>query len=149
VTGGTAAGEFHTADGGENWSVAETPIVHGMASQGIFSVAFMDAMHGVIAGGDYSHPDQGGNNLAVTDDGGKTWKPAAIQPQKFFSAVAYVDGGPPGSAIEVGSSGSALSKDGFHTWDFSLPEGFNAIDSTNGVVYAVGANGAVAKVNAK
>jgi hypothetical protein len=123
--------------------------VHGAPSQGIFSVAFKDVRNGVIAGGDYSHPDQGGNNLAFTQDGGKTWRPAAIQPQKYFSAVAYVRGGPPDSAIAAGSSGSALSKDGLHTWDFFLPAGFNAIDSSNGMVYAIGANGAVAKLNAK
>jgi photosystem II stability/assembly factor-like uncharacterized protein len=149
VTGGSAARVFHSSDGGENWSVADTSIVHGAPSQEIFSVAFKDVRNGVIAGGDYSHPDQGGNNLAFTQNGGKTWRPAAIQPQKYFSAVAYVRGGPPDSAIAAGSSGSALSKDGLHTWDFFLPAGFNAIDSSNGMVYAIGANGAVAKLNAK
>jgi photosystem II stability/assembly factor-like uncharacterized protein len=146
VTGGSVARVFHSSDGGVSWSVSETPVVHGAASQGIFSVTFKDTMHGVIAGGDYAHPDQGGVNLAVTDDGGKTWKLAAIQPQKYFSAVAYVRGGPPDSAIAVGSSGSALSKDGFHTWDFFLPAGFNSIDSSNATLYAVGANGAIGRM---
>jgi photosystem II stability/assembly factor-like uncharacterized protein len=149
VTGGSAARVFHSSDGGENWSVADTPIVHGAAPKGIFSVAFEDVRNGVIAGGDYSHPDQGGNNLAVTEDGGKTWRPAAIQPQKFFSAVAYVRGGSSDSVVVVGSSVSALSRDGFHTWDFSLTAGFNAIDSANGVVYAVGANGAIGKFDTR
>jgi photosystem II stability/assembly factor-like uncharacterized protein len=149
VTGGSAARVFHSSDGGENWSVAETPIVHGAASQGIFSVAFRDAMHGVIAGGDHSHPDQGGNNLAVTDDGGKIWRLVAIQPQKFFSAVEYILGGSSDSVVVVGSSSHALSIDDLHTWKSFLAAGFNAIDSTNGVVYAVGATGAVAKFNAK
>jgi len=42
VTGGSAARVFHSNDSGTNWSVAETPMVHGAASQGIFSVAFKD-----------------------------------------------------------------------------------------------------------
>ncbi len=149
VTGGTAARVFHSTDGGENWSVAETPMAHGAASQGIFSVAFKDDLHGVIAGGDYAHPEQGGNNLAVTEDGGKTWESAAIQPQKYFSAVAFVRGGSPDSVAAVGTSISALSKDEFHTWDSSLSTGFSAIDSANGKVYAAGANGVVGKFNAR
>jgi len=147
VTGGTAARVFHSSDGGESWSVTEAPIVRGTASQGIFSVAFKDDLHGVIAGGDYSHPDQGGNNLAVTEDGGKTWRSAAIQPQKYFSAVGFVRGGSSGSVVAVGSSISALSKDGFHTWDTILSAGFNALDSANSVLYAGGANGAVGRMH--
>jgi photosystem II stability/assembly factor-like uncharacterized protein len=147
VTGGTAARVFHSTDGGDSWTATPTPIVHGTPSQGIFSVAFKDDLHGVIAGGDYAHPDQGGNNLAVTDDGGETWRSAAIQPQKYFSAVAYIRGGSSGSAAAVGSSVSALSRDGFHRWDSFLPTGFNALDSTNGVVYAVGASGALGRMH--
>jgi len=112
-------------------------------------VAFKDAQHGVIAGGDYSHPERGGNNLAFTDDGGKTWKPAEIQPQRYFSALTFIRGEASGSIVVAGSSVSALSKDGFHTWDSFLPTGFNALDSADGMVYAVGANGTVAKFIAR
>ena len=45
--------------------------------------------HGVIAGGDYKHPDQDGPNLAFTTDGGKTWTVSRIFPQSYYSAVAY------------------------------------------------------------
>jgi photosystem II stability/assembly factor-like uncharacterized protein len=150
VTGGTAARVFHSTDGGENWSVAETPIVHGAPSQGIFSVAFKDAVHGVIAGGDYAHPEQGGNNLAVTDDGGNTWKLATVQPQKYFSAVCYVwsKAGELG-LVAVGASDSALSKNSLRTWAFFLSEGFNAIGSAHADVYAVGTNGRVAAFQPK
>jgi photosystem II stability/assembly factor-like uncharacterized protein/mRNA-degrading endonuclease YafQ of YafQ-DinJ toxin-antitoxin module len=79
VTGGSTARVFHSSDGGTNWSVAETPLVHRAASRGVFSVAFKDVRHGVIAGGDYSHPEQAGANLALTDDGGRTWRLAAVQ----------------------------------------------------------------------
>ena len=46
-------------------------------------------MHGVIAGGDYKHPDDDGPNLAFTADGGKTWTLSALHPLAYFSAVAY------------------------------------------------------------
>ena len=69
ASGGKVARVFRSADAGKTWSVADTPIVHGPDSAGIFSIAFRDAIHGVIAGGDYKHPEQDGPNLALTDDG--------------------------------------------------------------------------------
>lgn len=141
VTGGTAARIFHSTDGGVNWSVTETPIVHGAASQGIFSIAFRDAMHGVVAGGDYAHPDQGGNNLAVTDDGGKTWMPSTIEPQKYFSSVAYASR--TGTMIAVGAAATVL-EDNLHHWKFFQPLSFNAVGASHGVIFAAGANGSIA-----
>ena len=46
-------------------------------------------MHGVIAGGDYKHPNDDGPNLAFTEDGGKTWTISPLHPLAYFSAVAY------------------------------------------------------------
>jgi photosystem II stability/assembly factor-like uncharacterized protein len=89
ATGGKVARVFHSADRGHTWQVFDTPIVHGPDSEGIFSIAFRDAAHGVIAGGDYKHPDQDGPNLAFTNDGGKTWTVSQIFPQSYYSAVAY------------------------------------------------------------
>jgi photosystem II stability/assembly factor-like uncharacterized protein len=89
ATGGKAARVFHSADRGRTWQVFDTPITHGPDSAGIFSIAFRDANHGVIAGGDYKHPDQDGPNLAFTSDGGKTWTVSRIFPQSYYSAVAY------------------------------------------------------------
>ena len=92
ATGGKVARVFHSADGGASWQVSETPIVHGAESAGIFSIAFRDARHGVIAGGDYKQPKQDGPNLAFTDDGGKTWTLSPVHPQEYFSGVAYAAG---------------------------------------------------------
>jgi photosystem II stability/assembly factor-like uncharacterized protein len=89
ATGGKAARVFHSPDRGQTWEVFETPILHGPDSAGIFSIAFRDALHGVIAGGDYKHPDDDGPDLAFTSDGGKTWNLWDVHPQAYFSAVAY------------------------------------------------------------
>jgi photosystem II stability/assembly factor-like uncharacterized protein len=89
ATGGTAARVFHSGDRGRSWEVFNTPIVRGADSTGIFSIAFRDAQHGVIAGGDYKHPKDDGPYLAFTDDGGRTWRLSEIHPQAYFSAVAY------------------------------------------------------------
>jgi photosystem II stability/assembly factor-like uncharacterized protein len=89
ATGGRAARVFHSTDRGRTWQVTDTPILHGPDSAGIFSIAFRDATHGVIAGGDYKHPDRDGPNLGFTTDGGKTWTLSPLRPLAYFSAVAY------------------------------------------------------------
>lgn len=89
ATGGKVARVFHSADRGQTWQVVDSPILHGPDSAGIFSIAFRDTLHGVVAGGDYKHPKDDGPNLAFTEDGGKTWKLSEIHPQAYFSAVAY------------------------------------------------------------
>jgi photosystem II stability/assembly factor-like uncharacterized protein len=89
ATGGKVARVFHSPDAGKTWEVFDTPILHGPESAGIFSIRFRDAQHGVIAGGDYKHPDEDGPNLAFTEDGGRTWTLSTLHPQAYFSAVAY------------------------------------------------------------
>ncbi|MFZ1005836.1 MAG: hypothetical protein WAN65_03305 [Candidatus Sulfotelmatobacter sp.] len=109
ATGGRAARAFHSPDLGRTWQVFDTPITHGPDSAGIFSIAFRDATHGVIVGGDYKHPDQDGDNLAFTSDGGKTWTLPQIHPQAYFSAVAYNRNYPNASKVLSDSNTSALS----------------------------------------
>jgi photosystem II stability/assembly factor-like uncharacterized protein len=89
ATGGKVARVFHSPDHGQTWQVVDAPILHGPDSAGIFSIAFRDALHGVIVGGDYKRPRDDGPNLAFTSDGGKTWTLSDLKPQAYFSAVAY------------------------------------------------------------
>jgi photosystem II stability/assembly factor-like uncharacterized protein len=89
ATGGKAARVFHSPDRGRTWEVFDSPIVHGLDSEGIFSIAFRDPLHGVIAGGDYKRPERDGPNLALTADGGRTWTVSMIFPQSYYSSVAY------------------------------------------------------------
>ena len=89
ATGGKAARVFHSPDRGRTWEVFDTPITRGPDSAGIFSIAFRDQTHGVIAGGDYKLPQRDGPNLAFTTDAGKTWTLSKIFPQSYYSAVTY------------------------------------------------------------
>ena len=91
ATGGKGARVFRSINAGKTWTVADTPIVHGADSTGIFSIAFRDPKHGVIAGGNYEQPEKGGPNLASTDDGGLTWKLLAVSPQWYFSGVSFMN----------------------------------------------------------
>jgi photosystem II stability/assembly factor-like uncharacterized protein len=152
ATGGKVARVFRSADTGKTWTVADTPIIHGPDSAGIFSIAFRDAIHGVIAGGDYKHPEQDGPHLAFTDDGGITWKLSPISPQRYFSAVAFAHPGSGGAAILiVGSSRAAYTDNIAKTseqknWDLNL----NALSvSPTGKVIAVGPKGVIFSLSAK
>ena len=63
---------LRSTDGGRTWSVHATPVATGQAT-GIFSIAFRDASNGVVVGGNYQQEDDARDNLAGTDDGGRTW----------------------------------------------------------------------------
>jgi photosystem II stability/assembly factor-like uncharacterized protein len=149
ATGGKAARVFHSANAGKSWTVADTPIIHGPNSAGIFSIAFRDPLHGAIAGGDYKHPDQDGPNLAFTNDGGLTWTLSPISPQKYCSAIAFAKPHSESPAILiVGSSQAAHEDDVARTqtqksWNLNL----NAISvSPPGDAIAVGPKGLIVHI---
>ena len=57
-TGGAKkARVFRSADRGKSWTAVETPLLAGVESAGVFSIAFRDRTHGVVVGGDYRKPE--------------------------------------------------------------------------------------------
>jgi photosystem II stability/assembly factor-like uncharacterized protein len=143
ATGGKVARVFHSKDGGKSWSVLDTPIVHGADSTGIFSIAFRDAKHGVIAGGDYKKPEQSGANLAFTSDGGKTWQLSGATPQAYFSAVAFDR-----TNDQVLATGTALTIEVGRRAITLSTINLNAISvSPDGHFFAVGPKGAIMMSN--
>jgi photosystem II stability/assembly factor-like uncharacterized protein len=142
ATGGKAARVFHSPDRGRTWQVIDTPIVHGPDSAGIFSIAFRDTMHGIIAGGDYKHPNDNVPNLAFTDDGGKTWNLHRVpDAQGYLSAIALSPRSP--RFFLVGPDYILDSDDSRHT-KYSNQK-FNAISQfPKGGALAVGPKGAIA-----
>jgi len=147
ATGGPVARVFHSADGGKTWQVFNTPIVHGKDSTGIFSVAFEDAQHGVIAGGDYKQPAADGPNLAFTEDGGQTWTLSSIRPQSFFSSAAYDKAR---GVLYVAAQGFILKigAHSVHRISAGAPDlKFNALSvSAEGGALIVGVKGAMARL---
>ena len=152
VTGGaTIARIFHSADRGKSWTVHDTPIRAGTASEGIFSVAFRDAKHGVIAGGDYQKPTLGGRNFARTADGGATWTlvDSASSPSGFKSAVAFVPGTSGRKLVAVGLNGTDESSDGGMTWVVTDTVAYNSVAFAGKAGYAAGPRGRVARFSFK
>ncbi len=136
---------LHSSDGGRTWSVAKTPLASG-PSAGIFSIAFSDAAHGIVVGGDYKAESAAVDNAAITSDGGKTWTPVKGL-SGFRSVVQYLsrDGR---SVMAVGPAGSDHSTDGGRTWKPLAGPGFHTLSIAPGwrTGFAAGERGAIARL---
>ena len=145
--GGARARVFRSTDRGRTWQVADTPLHAGNSASGIFSIAFSDARHGVVVGGEYSKPKEPFDNVAVTDDGGATWRRAAGPlPNGYMSAVAYVPGSRGRELVAVGLAGTARSTDGGESWAMVDTVPYNSITfAPNGDGWAAGPRGRIAK----
>lgn len=150
-TGGPeGARVFGSKDGGRTWSVTRTPLVSGK-SAGVFSITFWNAKRGVIVGGDYAQESESKNNVAVTNDGGKTWTliKGSI-PGGYRSCVIFIPGTNAPTLITVGPNGSEYSQDGGKSWlGISMDDSTNGYHSTSfagvNAGWAVGEHGRIAK----
>lgn len=147
-TGGAAVARvFRSTDAGDTWKAAFTPIAAGNASSGIFSIAFKDARNGVIVGGDYKKENEGGNNVAITTDGGETWTLAKDpRPSGLRSAVAYAGGTRSSVLVAVGPSGSDYSTDDGASWTGLNSNGYHAVSFAGSDGWAVGEGGRIGKL---
>jgi photosystem II stability/assembly factor-like uncharacterized protein len=64
---------FFTPDKGETWQVYQTPFKKGQTA-GIFGLHFWNNNQGIAVGGDYKNDKEKVENVAITNDEGKTWK---------------------------------------------------------------------------
>jgi photosystem II stability/assembly factor-like uncharacterized protein len=147
-TGGASLTRIlRSIDGGDTWQAATTPIPSGQASSGIFSIAFRDARHGVIVGGDYRKEGEARDNVAMTKDGGLTWELVkGPLPAGYRSGVAYTRDPGNQRLIAVGPSGSDYSLNGGASWMSLGNVGYHAVGFANpSSGWAVGENGRIAK----
>jgi len=91
TTGGTTIARIlATKDAGNTWAAYDTPLIANPSAGGI-SVAFRDALHGIVGGGDLSTNTS--SDAAVSSDGGQTWTLTNTPPvQGAIFCVAYVKG---------------------------------------------------------
>ena len=110
--GGIKSRVFKSENGGLNWSVAETPVVHGGQSTGIYSVAFKNKKVGIAVGGDYMNQVIQ-NTMAHTQDGGITWHLPEKQTHQYRECVAHYRGN---TFFAVGPSGFDRTTDNGKNW---------------------------------
>lgn len=95
---GTGGAVYRTEDGGDTWQaidvpgaaegsrvawprdrgltghIAQTPMLHGSRTRGIFSIDFFDEQTGIAVGGDYTRETAGSDNVIPTTHGGRSWE---------------------------------------------------------------------------
>jgi len=139
VTGGVSPSRvLVTRDGGDTWRAFSSPL-RGSPSAGIFTVAFRDAFHGMIGGGDLDPTAPPFDQTATSNDGGRTWRITTQQPNigtvfglSYATEVGKGNGhegdddndGDQSDAnqrvVVTGPGGSAWTPDEGNTW-FTLP----------------------------
>jgi photosystem II stability/assembly factor-like uncharacterized protein len=143
--GGATARVYHSSDRGRTWTVAETPIHAGNASSGIFSVAFRDGRRGVAVGGDYQMVRGGLPNVALTNDGGRTWRVAkGPLPVGYLSSASFVPGS--SNVVAVGLAGTAFSNDNGESWVMVDSTAYNSVHfESPSLGWAAGPKGRLAR----
>lgn len=144
ATGGASVARvLHSADRGRTWTASETPLASSQ-SAGVFAVAFRTPRTGIAIGGDFANPTNGADALALSRDGGHTWRKPATAPAGYRSGVAY-HGFLTRVLIAVGPTGSDVSLDGGAHWHQFYDGSLDTVDCTrDGACWASGAAGAVA-----
>lgn len=145
-TGGGGRGRvMHSEDRGRSWTVHDTPVHATGPAAGIFALAFLDARRGVAVGGDYTQPRLGATSVALTSDGGRTWRAAASPPAAYLSGVAYA--GSPDRLVAVGLAGTFVSRDSGNTWVQTDSVPLNSVRFAGRAGFAVGPRGRVARMD--
>jgi photosystem II stability/assembly factor-like uncharacterized protein len=149
ATGGARARILATRDAGNSWTAYATPLAGNPEGGGVFSVAFRDAQHGVLGGGDFTSREVI-TNFARSTDGGQTWtappSPAPI-PGAIFG-LSYVPGQNK-TVVATGPGGTVWSPDEGESWS-TIPDvsGFWAVTfSSKDAGWAVGTDGRILKIS--
>jgi photosystem II stability/assembly factor-like uncharacterized protein len=139
---------LRSPDGGQTWAIASTPLAAGPSS-GIFSIAFRDALHGIVVGGDYRKETEAVDNAAITTDGGKTWN-AVKGLSGFRSVVAYAPGRSR-AVIAVGPSGADYSNDDGVNWTPIAGPGYHTFSfaKTNRFGWGAGEKGTIGRLDGR
>jgi photosystem II stability/assembly factor-like uncharacterized protein len=143
ATGGASVARvLHSSDRGRTWTASETPLASS-PSAGVFAVAFRTPRTGIAIGGDYANPTNGADALALSRDGGRTWREPATAPAGYRSGVAY-HAFLPNVLLAVGPTGSDVPFNGGRDWRQFHDGSFDTVDCTrDGSCWASGAKGAV------
>jgi photosystem II stability/assembly factor-like uncharacterized protein len=136
---------MHSPDRGRTWTVSDTPVHATGPAAGIFSLAFFDATRGVAVGGDYTQPRLDAVSVALTADGGRTWRAAVRPPAAYLSGVSFA--GSQSALVAVGLAGTFVSRDGGDSWTQTDTLALNSVRFTGPAGFAVGPRGRVARMD--
>jgi photosystem II stability/assembly factor-like uncharacterized protein len=131
ATGGVVSRLFLSEDKGVHWLALKTPILQGLPTTGIFSVALADNSKAIIAGGNFEKQDLRKAHVYYTIDGGNNWSQPSPATGGYRECVEYVSND---VVLAVGPTGIDISKDGGRSWfPFSAEPGLHTVrKSRNG-----------------
>ena len=138
---------LRSSDRGRTWQIADTPVPAGQ-SAGIYSVAFRDANHGIIVGGDYARESDAIDNVALTSDGGATWTLVRERALTGFRSVVAYRPGTASTFIAVGPLGADATTDDGRTWSRIEGPGFDTFSFARGgsIGWGAGSQGRIAQL---
>ncbi|MEO1011217.1 MAG: oxidoreductase [Bacteroidota bacterium] len=136
----TGSRVYYSPDKGRSWEVFQTPINHGLPTQGIYSIDFYHEKLGIAFGGDYTKPAQQTGNKAMTTDGGQSWSLIADgQPPGYKSCVQFVPDSQGNEIIAVSFTGISYSRNRGKTWKTLSEEPFYTLRfASDSVAFAAG-----------
>lgn len=99
------------------WEAYDTPFIQGTSSTGIYSIDFYDRNFGIAVGGDYTKQSENIDNIATTNDGGKTWQIQASGKNGGYKTCVKIRPKSKGKdIITVGDQNIEFSNDYGKTW---------------------------------
>lgn len=118
ATGGTKARIFRFSwNNPYVWQTFETPFIQGAPTQGIYSIDFFDKNFGIAVGGDYTKQSENINNIATTNDSGKTWQiQASGKNAGYMTCVKFRPRSKGKDILAVGDQHISFSSDYGKTW---------------------------------
>ena len=138
---------LRTGDRGATWDVVTTPLA-GDTSEGITSLAVRDARHIVALGGHIARLTAYQDEVAITDNGGRSWTAGGRLPfpGPVFGA-AYARSADDPWLVAVGPGGAAASHDDGLTWTRIDTAAYWSVGFGSARVgWAVGPHGRIARI---
>lgn len=146
---GPRARVLHSGDYGQRWSVVDAPVAGGQAS-GLATITFRDDQHGAALGGPIGKPDEHTDNVAVTSDGGRSWR---LSGKTTYSGAVYGAAYVPRAGetiVAVSPKGVDLSRDNGTTWTRLDSLAYWGIGfSPSGTGWIAGPRGRIARVRVR
>lgn len=117
ATGGKASRILRLNFKTRKFEVFTTPFIQGESSQGMYSIDFYEDQFGIAVGGDYTKQADNVNNIATTNDGGKSWQVQASGQNAGYTTCVKIRPGSKGKEIiSVGDQHISYSSDFGKTW---------------------------------
>lgn len=101
----------------EEIEMFNTPFIQGESSQGMYSIDFYGDQFGIAVGGDYTKQEENINNIATSNDAGRTWQIQASGKNAGYTTCVKIKPGSNGKEIiSVGDRHISYSSDFGKTW---------------------------------